>query len=515
MNLLTDPALTLSNGDQLSFPALFGAMARGGVRGFRSLRPHQRPAWHMFLVQLGALALWHAHWDTTRQGELPHDPRFWTDALRRLTAEDHPDDAPWDLMPEDDDKPGFLQAPIPSRLKWSPVPTPDALDLLITARNHDLKQTVARRAGAEDWVFALVSLQTMEGFGGARNYGIARMNGGSSSRSMLGLAPTRHGSTSIDPSGWWERDVRKLLSRRAAQAEPGIGTEGGPSLLWCLDWPEGQQLDLRTLDPWFIEVCRRIRLTYANGKILAYRSTSKVARIAAKQYKGVVGDPWMPVHRTEGKSFTLSSGDFDYRQLYSLLFSGDWEVPSLAQLDHGESAEEMLLVAEALSRGNAKTEGFKSRIISVPGRVASMLASETASTLAKAQIEEIGGFDVALRNSLALVAARGDRRLMNQHFAVSRDVRVRFSRIADRLFFPSLWRRVDTASRSAAERAKIAFLTDLWDAASTEFEAALPGIHCPAIQRPRAEARATRAFRNLVRNSFPELLDMEGGDAVG
>ena len=34
MNLITDPILTLSDGDRVSLPALFAAMAQGRVRGF-------------------------------------------------------------------------------------------------------------------------------------------------------------------------------------------------------------------------------------------------------------------------------------------------------------------------------------------------------------------------------------------------------------------------------------------------------------------------------------------------
>ena len=71
--------------------------------------------------------------------------------------------------------------------------------MLITSRNHDLKQNVARQAEPEDWVFALVSLQTSEGYGGSGNQGIARMNGGSSSRPMLGLAPAQSGIVSVNP----------------------------------------------------------------------------------------------------------------------------------------------------------------------------------------------------------------------------------------------------------------------------------------------------------------------------
>ena len=361
MNLLTDPVLTLSGGDKASLPTLFAAMTRGEVWDFPVLRPHQRPAWHMFLVQLGALSLWEADID-----EPPKDAEEWASALRGLTP-NHTDDAPWRLIVDEWDKPAFLQPPDPGSLKWSTVETPDALDLLITSRNHDLKQTVARQATAEDWIFALVSLQTCEGFGGRGNYGIARMNGGSSSRPMLGLVPGRKRDVSVDPSAWWARDVRRLIKARAAEGN-GIGTVGGPALLWCLDWPGGQQLDLRNLDPWFIEICRRVRLVGADGGISARRTTSKSARIDAKVRKGNLGDPWAPVHMTEGKSLTISGGDFDYKRLCELLFSGNWKVPLLAQPESSETGD-MLLVAEALSRGNSKTEGFKSRVVPVPGRV--------------------------------------------------------------------------------------------------------------------------------------------------
>ncbi|PTW51812.1 hypothetical protein [Rhodovulum kholense] len=42
-------------------------------------------------------------------------------------------------------------------------------DLPITSRNHDLKREIAFEAASQDWLFALVSPQTMEGFGVAGN----------------------------------------------------------------------------------------------------------------------------------------------------------------------------------------------------------------------------------------------------------------------------------------------------------------------------------------------------------
>ena len=178
-----------------------------------------------------------------------------------------------------------------SRGAIAPVETPDGIDMLITARNHDLKQQVAREADAEDWIFALVSTQTMEGYGGRGNFGIARMNGGSSSRSLLGLAPSGLAGSGPDPSSWWCRDLARLIALRRDGLETAPGQAGGHALLWTMAWPEGRQLALADIDPWAIEVCRRIRLTEAQGRISARRANSAEARIAAKAFKGVTGDP--------------------------------------------------------------------------------------------------------------------------------------------------------------------------------------------------------------------------------
>jgi CRISPR system Cascade subunit CasA len=64
---------------------------------------------------------------------------------------------------------------------------------------------------------------------------------------------------------------------------------------------------------------------------------------------------------------------------------------------------------EALSRGNSKTEGFKSRILPIGGRISRALTlgnkRKELHELAKVQIGEIDKFDKALRTALALAAA--------------------------------------------------------------------------------------------------------------
>lgn len=504
MNLLTESAISVNTGEKLSLPGLLSSMARDEVRQFPALRPHQRPAWHMFLVQLGALAVWRS-----KRAAVPCKTPEWSELLRGLTPEVS-DDAAWRLVVQNRAIPAFLQPPDPGVLKWNEVPTPDDLDILITSRNHDVKRSIARSSAAEDWLFALVSLQTTAGYDGRGNYYIARMNGGASSRPMLGLAPASGRDHRVNPSRWWRRDVEQLLERRRRYGVDGApGREGGPAILWCLEWPENVQLDLRTLDPWFVEVARRVRLLKTDRGLAAVRANSKGPRIHSKIYKGHVGDPWAPVHRTEGKSLTLGSGDFDYRRLSKLMFSGDWDVPALAKLGTGEQADDRLLVAEAFSRGNSKTEGFRSRTVPVPSSVVRLFRSSAAADLSQQLMAEILEFDEALRNGIATLAAGGERdRMEKKHYSHSHQARNRFDAIADTLFFPNLWKRLaaqHSGSAEAVDRARQAFLQQLFDEARNELEAAMPGIACAATNRPKAEARCRRAFYGRLRKVVPQV----------
>ena len=498
-NLLTEPLIQTDRG-MLSLPGLLAAMTRGEVASFPALRPHQRPAWHMFLVQLSVLAL-----SDAGATDLPEDAESWHAALRGLTG-DFPDDAPWHLVVEGRGKPAFLQPPDPSGLKWHEVATPDALDMLITSRNHDLKREIARDAAPQDWIFALVSLQTMEGYGGRDTHGIARMNGGSSSRAMIALAPAIGGGRVIDPSAWWRRDVQHLLSGR-----DGLS---GQALLWCRPWPEGQQLDLPGLDPLFIEVCRRVRLTEGDGGLRAERTTSKAARIAAKEAKGMTQDPWAPVHVGEAKTLTLSDRDWTYGLLTELFYSGKWRMPPLAKEAAREKESAMVLVAEAFARGNSKTDGFKSRVIPVPKAVRKQMFGPEAINLSDDQIETIEKVDKALRDGLALIAAEGDRdKRRKAEYARTQPARAALHWVADALFFPTLWNKLAAGSENGRHAVHMRFVRQLAQAARDEFTRAAPGIPCARIMRPRAEVRGRAALNAGLGRIFKEIGEKEFANA--
>ena len=93
INVLADPVIRTdkSSGPRAvaSLPEVYAALMADEVDAFPALRPHQRHAWHAFLVQLGATAV-------HRAGlmEPPMDADKWCSLTRGLTP-DYPDDEPW------------------------------------------------------------------------------------------------------------------------------------------------------------------------------------------------------------------------------------------------------------------------------------------------------------------------------------------------------------------------------------------------------------------------------------
>ena len=201
-------------------------------------------------------------------------------------------------------RPALLQPPIPFgdivTLKRH-ITTPDELDMLITAKNHDLKKAVMVRAQPDDWLFALVTLQTMEGFLGAGNYGISRMNGGFANRAALGIAPPGGAGAHV------RRDVQRLMTLRARNGSTsGYAGQGGLALVWLAPWDGTISVRQDALDEWYIEICRRVRLTMQEGHLRAVAGGSKVPRIVPID-GGETGDPWSPVVvEKDGKTKSLT-----------------------------------------------------------------------------------------------------------------------------------------------------------------------------------------------------------------
>ena len=379
-----------TDGEQsFTLPDLYAALLRDEVGSFPALRPHQRHAWHAFLCQLGALACLRAGVE-----EPPPDAESWRALLRGLTPE-FPGDEPWHLVGPPD-QPALLQAPVPGgRLDgFKTVMTPDALDVLVTSKNHDVKGARLVHAGPDDWLFALVTLQTMEGFLGAGNYGIARMNGGFASRPGLSMAPDGGLGAHV------ARDLRRLLELREQLLDQYGYDESGVALLWLLPWDGASSLTPDRLDPYFIEICRRVRLTETQGHISARIAGSKVARVKfSAESAGNTGDPWTPLEivKEGAKSLTVDARGFGYRRLSEILAQSGFIRAPLQTVGPADIQEDggvpYVLVCRAMARGQGKTEGLHERRIRVtPKAVGAFLPEkgDQLAAIARARLDEAG-----------------------------------------------------------------------------------------------------------------------------
>src|SRR5690348_16715206 len=79
-NLLTEPMVGVMRNDgaaAATLPEVLAALANGEPLEFTALQPHQFHAWHAFLVQLGALAVFRSGAEEVSLGDAPQ----WAAAL--------------------------------------------------------------------------------------------------------------------------------------------------------------------------------------------------------------------------------------------------------------------------------------------------------------------------------------------------------------------------------------------------------------------------------------------------
>lgn len=514
-NLLGDALITVAheNGEtcRYSLPGVLDLMMADKVVDFPRLQPHQVPAWHVFLVQLIVMAKMSENETSLRKGE------NWAQLLRSMTNpwlnSDWQIDAAWCLI-SDSEEPAFLQAPQPEGLaKFKNVlHTPDALDFLITSKNHEIKSSKMSQAEAEDWIFALVSLQTQEGVMGAGKYGIARMNGGYSSRCyMFSMQEgARYGAHLV-------RDVNVLLANKDGLKELaetiGFAKHDKVPLAWLLPWSkEDTSLELSRLHPLFIEVCRRIRLVRKNGKLVVREDGSKSSRVNASALNGNLGDPWVPVEilaEETPKALSITADGFSYKKVGEILFGStqrNYKIPLLGKATADERQQPSQIVFAGLSRGMGKTEGFHKRVILVPADTAQRLFAKDVALAAIAQSRIRLVSDVSrrcLRPALLFLVQKGvskiDEKKPTNDSLVGPLLR-RFDHAVDQVFFPMLWQAAAAeADVEAAWQQKLAYL------ARQVFRAGAESIQKTEERTFIAQARALNVLEGRLRQLLPKI----------
>jgi CRISPR system Cascade subunit CasA len=301
-------------------------------------------------------------------------------------------------------------------------------------------------------------------------------------------------------------------------------SDTGVALTWLEPWDGTDPLDLRALDPYFIEICRRVRLTSSNGGITARSAASRAPRISAKMAGGNVGDFWTPVRVADGKALSLSAVGFRYDRLADLILDSKVYQGTPAMQVAAEKGARWRLVARGVAAGQGKTEGYHERgdiaFSTATVRILSRVdRRDVLARFAKEQIEEVAEVTRALRFGIAVAAGGGrDANELNKaHRSHADPYSRRLDREADARFFSALEER-NTASATGDEAVaacRAAFVWTLIRAAEALLTEAVETVPCPSIQRPRARARAASAFWGRLRNpksGFSEILSAREAD---
>jgi CRISPR system Cascade subunit CasA len=523
VNTLVDCCIraVLGNGEPvlLSLPGVIAACAEADPElravSFPALRAHQAPAFHAFLAQISAMGLRRLGRET-----LPGaDEDVWREVFRELTKVEFPDDEPWCLVTPPD-KPALLQPPVAGGdmsgfSDDKSARTPDELDLVVTAKNHDLKSSRLFDSRADDWIFALVSLQTQGGHGG-RGYKLTvRLRGSYNARCYAYLAPVNGGF-----GGALIRSISRLVSPDYDVVPPPVFCNGvGIPLAWTPGWLTGEQLALSDLDPLFVDACRRVRLVHENGSFVGKRATSDVPRVAGLTHRvdrdrnGHLGDPWSPITKEHApQAFAITSGGLSYRILSRLLFEKDEITRSYLM---GATKEERRKAMEVHVQGlatapesNGNSRGFHSRTIPVPAQAIDWWESQPAdaAALAKERIEAAAkAWREALRVAMFVLAQGGREDIKWKDHktsdALSRAVQARFDGRVDAVFFPALW---DAIGKSQNDRERD-WALQLRDIAREIFDEAVREFSILGERRFLAEARARSRLEAGFRIAFVQL----------
>lgn len=504
---------------RVCLPTLFAQLLVGQVDGYTGLRAHQADPWRVFLVQIAASIL-------TRHPATTHatDASFWREGLVDLA--DGAETA-WSLVVENPSLPALWQHPWADPEKDAlafgiksardgqktvepKASAPDELDVLVTAKNHDVKMARLNKADPEAWLFALMMVQTTSGFLGKGNYGILRMNGGFASRPVLSWVRNLHPS----------HRFREELDCVRALREPTLAgawryAARGRVLTWLRPWNRTQaQFTPNDLEPWFIEAARPVRLWATANGIVALTATSEARQIGPKTLEnGDVGDPWIPLNLEDKKkgasAMTLSGEGFTPGRVVALILQQGF---SLTPLQSPRAGVDGWFCGSVLVRGQGKTDGLHALQLPVPAKVNSLLLQpgtrKTLGDSAECLLRDAKEIASALRFALSVMAEGGPEQsglprdgISDLISGLTHDFRGQWQRD----FFPTLWRLAD----EPLDAVRAEWRGALIDRARRTLRDAPNRLPLSSTRLWRAQVRSEGALTGLIRKKrlSPEYLD--------
>lgn len=474
----------------LTLPEVLTSLTRNEVECFVNLQRHQQHAWHAFLVQLATMALHESGRSTCC------DSFEWEKMLLALTQNRF---EPWCIVVEDPTQPAFLQPPTTvedfKSYKNESRNSPDQIDVLNTAKNHDVKMKRINMPEPSHWIFALVTLQTMEGSMGRGNYGISRMNGGYGSRPCA----TYRGSLLLGDI--FNEDVKRCLEHRPKliEAYEFYKDSGGIKLVWLHQWDGKSQLQLSELDPYYIEVCRKVRMIEVDSELFVLSSNTECTRIFAETLKGNTGDPWTPVDRAESKAISITGKGFGYELLQNLLFD-EYKVGLTQSLP--ENSEKAYFWGCGLARGMGKTEGYHDRCLRLPKRVLGYLKIGQKRSVLNQRSKAWVLTASTVRTNVLLPALR---KLIANDLKKVMPWLDQFSSRVDQIFFKRFWELIDEKKEVAENQWSV----ELLGIANGILQTAIKRIPTTSVSFYRVSCAAEGMFMGCKKKRFPQLFDKE------
>lgn len=503
MHDLLDEALigvrtTAGQQRRVSLPGAIAGLLSDEIADFTGLRAHQADPWHVLLVQLAASVM-------ARQpegAEPPTEELFWRAALLDLADGQA---TAWHLVVDDVTLPAFMQHPLASASDVSAFSLsarhPDEIDVLVTAKNHDVKG--ARAADdPEAWLQAVVALQTLSGFLGKGNYGSVRMNGGFGSRCIVSLL------SSSNPSSRFREELMTVRSMRAGVLASALGYRArGVVLTWLTPWSRRtHHHDLSALEPWFIEAVRPLRLRPVDGTIRAWSCTSEARQIGPKAIdSGDVGDPWLPINEADKKkgrsALTVSANGWTPQRLSDLVLQQAFQLTALQKPRAGMQGPAWFLCS-VLVRGQGTTEGLHRAAVPVPATVLSLIARpEGRDQLAQGAVklrDDAAEIQKSLTMALMSLASGGPETVNRDSKALASWASVclgPFTRGWTDRYFEALWRLADTPLDIVRADWQAALIADAYRALH-DAETKLP---TPSSRHWRGRVNARGMFNGSLR----------------
>ena len=291
--------------------------------------------------------------------------------------------------------------------------------------------------------------------------------------------------------------------------------ESGIGLLWVIPW-DGTKVEARLsdeLEPFYVEICRRVRLRWSLGKMTAVRANSDDRRIV--DVKGLTGDPWMPVSNNTNPKGTppafLTQRRFGYERVVDGLFSADWKQPFLLSPTSSGigSSGDMELVARGMVRGKGGTAGYHEKVIPLRHRTLQVFGRpggrEELGDLARKRVERIGIVKGILSHAVSVFAAGGKTTdIADEHRARANKWAHKLDEIVDKDFLEDLQEEVNAVD---GDRVHNEWLRKVIRGTYALLYIAADSLPCPSIHRYKARAEAERLFDMRIKQSLPFLFD--------